>query len=167
MQPLTQRAYIGLGSNLGKPLYYLRQAHQALSQLPHTRVVCSSSVYLSRPQGPQDQPDYLNAVLCLDTQLAPLALLDVLQTIEHANDRVRKRRWGERTLDLDLLLYAQQQIALPRLTVPHPQLTQRNFVLYPLYEIAPDLAIQGTPLAQLCQQQGQHGLQRLSLPYPG
>ncbi len=129
-------AWIGLGSNLDDPRGQLRRAAAALAELPQSRLVALSGHYGSSPLGPQDQPDYVNAAARLDTALEPLALLDALQAIENAQGRVRARRWGERTLDLDLLLYGRQRIDLPRLQVPHPGLPQRAFVLCPLAEIA-------------------------------
>ena len=143
-------AYIGLGSNLHDPLQQLTDAFAALSALPESQLSARSSLYGSKPMGPQDQPDYVNAVACLHTTLEPLSLLHALQQIENQQGRVRQRRWGERTLDLDLLLYGDQLIELPELTVPHIGLAERDFVLYPLFEIAPELTIpQLGPLEQL------------------
>lgn len=134
------RAYIGLGSNLGDPLAQLRSAVKALEQLPGSRLTAVSRFYRSSPMGPGDQPDYLNAVAMLDTTLEPLALLDALQAIEQQQGRVRSgERWGPRTLDLDLLLYGAEEIDHPRLRVPHPGIRERNFVLVPLAELAPEL----------------------------
>ena len=129
-------AYIALGSNLAEPLTQLRTAVAALNKLPDSRVKRSSSIYRSAPLGPAAQPDYLNAVLLLSTVLPPLGLLDALQKIEQEQGRVRGLRWGPRTLDLDILLYGDQEIDSPRLSVPHPAMRQRNFVLYPLLEIS-------------------------------
>lgn len=141
---MTVTAYIGLGSNLGDPAGRIRGALADLASLPRTHVLQASSFYRSPPLGPSDQPDYVNAVAALDTGLAPAALLDALQALEAKHGRVRDgRRWGPRTLDLDLLLYGDTQLATPRLTVPHPGLPQRAFVLYPLAEIAPDLQVPG------------------------
>ena len=142
---MTERsAYIGLGSNLVNPIDQLIDALQALNAINNTKVLLCSSFYASKPMGPQDQPDYVNAVVHLSTELAPLSLLDALQSIETQQGRVRNdRRWGARTLDLDLLLYDQESIDLPRLTVPHYGLREREFVLYPLAEIAPDLVLPG------------------------
>lgn len=133
-------AYIGLGSNLDDPLAQVMRAIDELSALPQTQLVQRSAIYSSKPVGPE-QPDFINAVALLDTHLAPLALLDALQAIEQAHQRVRIQHWGPRTLDLDLLLYGDQVIATERLTVPHPYLTQRGFVLYPLADITPDLQL--------------------------
>ncbi len=136
-------AYIGLGSNLADPQAQLQRAFVELAGLPQSRLRAQSSLYRSAPMGPQDQPDYVNAVAALETALSPLALLAELQALEHAHQRVRGEYWGPRTLDLDLLLYADQRIDLPTLSVPHPGLYERNFVLYPLAEIAPGLDIPG------------------------
>ncbi|OZY87046.1 2-amino-4-hydroxy-6-hydroxymethyldihydropteridine diphosphokinase [Cellvibrio mixtus] len=133
-------AYIGLGSNLDDPLAQVMRAIDELSALPQTQLAQCSAIYSSKPIGPE-QPDFINAVALLDTHLAPLVLLDALQAIEQAHQRVRIQHWGPRTLDLDLLLYGDQVIATERLTVPHPYLTQRGFVLYPLADITPDLQL--------------------------
>lgn len=149
------KAYIGLGSNLSgelvSPRAQVELALQELAQLPDSRLLAQSPLFSSKAVGPV-QPDYVNAVACIETRLAPLALLDQLQALEQAHRRVRLEHWGPRTLDLDLLLYGDQQIDLPRLKVPHPYLTQRNFVLYPLAAIAPDLVLPcGTSLTRLCE----------------
>lgn len=134
------RVYLALGSNLEQPLRQVNSALAALDAVPHTRVVCCSAFYRSRPLGPQDQPDYLNAVVALDTTLAPEQLLDETQAIEQQHGRVRKEnRWGPRTLDLDILLFGDATIQTARLTVPHYDMKHREFMLYPLAEIAPDL----------------------------
>ncbi|MCL5041949.1 MAG: 2-amino-4-hydroxy-6-hydroxymethyldihydropteridine diphosphokinase [Gammaproteobacteria bacterium] len=159
------RCYIGLGSNQANPVVQLQQALKALAQLPASQLVGQSSLYRSAPMGPQDQPDYVNAVACLETALTPLALLDQLQAIEQLHGRERKgERWGPRTLDLDLLLYGKQSIDLPRLTVPHYGLEQRDFVLQPLAELAPQLVLpNGRQITDLLQTCASHGLQRLDL----
>ncbi len=137
-------AYIGLGSNLADPENQLRRALGALDKIPHSRLIAASALYRSDPVGPQDQPNYINAVAGMETGLSPWALLAALQAIERAHGRVRGPvRWGPRTLDLDLLLFGKQRLDTPVLTVPHPFLHQRAFVLYPLAEIAPDLEIPG------------------------
>ncbi len=135
------RAWIGLGSNLDDPLARVARALDELDRLPLTRRIAASSRYASRPQGPQDQPDFINAVACLETRLSPLALLDQLQALEQRHRRVRARRWGPRTLDLDLLLFDDDVLALPRLRVPHPEMARRAFVLAPLLSLAPDLRL--------------------------
>lgn len=136
-------AYIGLGSNLEAPVEQIKTALTDLQSLPATQLLKTSSFYASPPMGPQDQPDYINAVALLDTSLSAHDLLDALQAIEQQHGRQRKRHWGERTLDLDILLYGQQMIEDERLSVPHPGLTQRAFVVYPLLEIAGDMPIPG------------------------
>ncbi len=136
-------AYIGLGSNLEAPAEQIKTALIDLQSLPATQLLKTSSLYASPPMGPQDQPDYINAVALLDTTLPAHDLLDALQAIEQQHGRQRKRHWGERTLDLDILLYGQQMIEDERLRVPHPGLTQRAFVVYPLLEIAGDIMIPG------------------------
>ncbi len=152
--------YIGLGSNLQQPSEQVNQALQQLAKIPRTRLITASPLYRSVPLGPADQPDYINAVAALATRLSPLALLDALQAIERQQGRVREgERWGPRTLDLDLLLYGDQQIHNDRLTVPHPGLGERNFVLYPLYDVAgEDLLIPGLDtlghLLHACPKQG-------------
>ncbi len=134
------RAYVGLGSNLQDPARQVRNALQLLKRLPDTELLNHSRLYRSRPLGGMAQPHYINAVAALETRLEPHRLLDELQSIERCQGRRRGgERWGARTLDLDLLLYGEQRIDSERLTVPHPGLLQRSFVLYPLYEIAPDL----------------------------
>jgi 2-amino-4-hydroxy-6-hydroxymethyldihydropteridine diphosphokinase len=137
------RVYIGIGSNLSEPRRQVERAIDELTQLPDTRLLASSRLYRSAPLGPVEQPDYINAVAALDSDLDAHALLDELLRIELAHGRVRGERWGPRTIDLDLLLYGDEVINDDRLTVPHPGLRQRNFVLYPLRDIAPDLVIPG------------------------
>lgn len=138
------RAYVGLGSNLESPRTQVERAFAALAGLPRTRLAGRSRLYRSDPLGPPGQPDYVNAVAALDTALEPLALLDALQSIEHAHGRVRTLRWGPRTLDLDLLLYGTRISRCARLTLPHPRLHERAFVLYPLADLAPGLTVPGS-----------------------
>ena len=129
------KVFIGLGSNLEDPLLQLTQAIHQLKQLESVTVVNISSFYSSPPMGPQDQPDYINAVVEISTSLKPEHLLDELQKIEQQQGRVRKERWGARTLDLDVLLYGNEVINTERLIVPHSGIKQRNFVLYPLSDL--------------------------------
>ena len=136
-------AYIGLGSNLENPLQQIKTAIDDLQSLADINIVSVSSLYQSPPMGPADQPDYINAVLALETSLNPHQLLDALQSVEQLHGRVRKRHWGERTLDLDILLYGDQILDDERLKIPHPGMHERAFVLYPLAEIAPDIEIPG------------------------
>lgn len=137
-------AYLGIGSNLDNPVAQVRLALKSLAAVPDSRLLGQSSLYRSAPLGPLDQPQYINAVASIQTALNPLALLDALQAIELAQGRVRTgERWGPRTLDLDILMYGDEIISTERLTVPHPGLQQRNFVLYPLQELAPQLVLPG------------------------
>ena len=155
-------AYIGLGSNLDDPLAQVQRAIMELENIPHTSVQATSALYRSRAVGPGEQPDYINAAALVNTELKPLELLDALQVIEKAHRRVRSEHWGPRTLDLDILLLDEQTIDSERLKVPHPYLTQRNFVLYPLADIAPELSLpDGTALKELIAQCPQDGLERL------
>lgn len=135
---MTQLAYIGLGSNLGESRQILANAIKEIAQLGNVAV---SRLYRSPPMGPQDQPDYLNAVIAVETGLAPLALLDYLQALELSSGRVRLRHWGERTLDLDILLYGDESIAHPRLTVPHSGMLERDFVMLPLLDLIPNFTL--------------------------
>lgn len=138
------RAYIGIGSNLNNPVAQLQQAFQGLAELPASRLIARSPLYRTAPVGgPAGQPDYVNAVAALDTALNPDELLTALQAMEIQQGRVRTVRWGPRTLDLDVLLYGSLQRDDLRLILPHPRLHERAFVLYPLYDLAPDLMIPG------------------------
>lgn len=136
------KCYIGIGSNLNNPIQQIEQAIQALSGLEKCQLARTSSLYQSSAMGPQNQPNYVNAVARLDTELEARALLWQLQQLEQNQGRVRgSERWTARTLDLDILLYGDQIINNRDLIIPHPGLSQRNFVLYPLQEIAPELRI--------------------------
>ena len=148
MQPETRRVYIALGSNLASPLEQVNAAVKAIGDIPDSRIVAISSFYRTPPLGPQDQPDYLNAAVALETALAPEALLDHTQRIELQQGRVRKaERWGPRTLELDIMLFGDEVINTDRLIVPHYDMKNRGFMLWPLVEIAPELLFPGnTPL---------------------
>ena len=136
-------AYIGLGSNLNQPALQVARAIAALAELPDSHLLRQSRLYASPPLGPVDQPDYVNAVVEIETALEPLVLLRALHAIEQAQGRVRTRHWGERIIDLDLLLYADWQMASDDLILPHPGIATRAFVLRPLAELAPELEIPG------------------------
>ncbi|MDX1481665.1 MAG: 2-amino-4-hydroxy-6-hydroxymethyldihydropteridine diphosphokinase [Woeseiaceae bacterium] len=137
-------AYVGIGSNLDSPLEQVQKAFENLAALPRTRLEGRSGLYHSAPMGPQDQPDFVNAAAALLTRLDASALLTGLQKIETQQGRVRgQRRWGPRTLDLDLLVYADLEIDAPGLVVPHPGIAERNFVLLPLMDVAPHLQVPG------------------------
>jgi 2-amino-4-hydroxy-6-hydroxymethyldihydropteridine diphosphokinase len=141
-QPVT--AYVGLGANVGDPLRQIDAAVTEIGQLPQTQLVSRSSFYRSAPVGPVAQPDFVNAVCAIRTELAALELLRLLLEIEQRHGRVRGAlQNGPRTLDLDLLLYGTEEIHAPELTLPHPRMHERAFVLTPLAEIAPQLEIPG------------------------
>lgn len=144
---MKHSAFIGLGSNLADPLVQVSSALDELGRLPHLRVVRRSSLYRSAPVGYLDQPDFINAVAQLETGLAPRALLDALLALEHEHGRTREFCNAPRTLDLDLLLYDDLQHHEHGLTIPHPQMHLRAFVLQPLLEIAPDCVIPGVGAA--------------------
>jgi 2-amino-4-hydroxy-6-hydroxymethyldihydropteridine diphosphokinase len=137
--------YLGLGSNLAgnleDPKEQLNKALQVLREHPKIDDLICSSFYCTNPIGPQDQPDYINAVVRLNTGLSALDLLDYLQTIENDQERIRNQRWGPRTLDLDILIYGKLVLNKPRLTIPHPRISERAFVLLPMSEIDPQLLI--------------------------
>jgi 2-amino-4-hydroxy-6-hydroxymethyldihydropteridine diphosphokinase len=153
-------AYIAVGSNLSDPVSQANLAIESLKTLPKSKFVQASSLYSSSPMGPQDQPDYINAVVCIQTELTPLELLDCTQAIEQEQGRVRKEeRWGPRTLDLDIVLFGNEVIDSERLTVPHYGMKEREFVLYPLAEIAPNLSLpDGTKLQDLLNTVDRNGL---------
>jgi len=136
-------AFIGLGSNLEDPRSQLQHAFAELDQLPDTRLIARSSLYRSAPLGYPDQPEFVNAVAEIATALTPQALLQALLQIEHQHGRERTFRNAPRTLDLDVLLYDDAQMHEHGLTIPHPQMHLRAFVLQPLLEIAPDAGIPG------------------------
>ncbi|AHJ75207.1 2-amino-4-hydroxy-6-hydroxymethyldihydropteridine diphosphokinase [Kosakonia sacchari] len=144
-------AYIALGSNLASPLDQVNAAITALGEIPQSRIVAVSSLYRTPPLGPPDQPDYLNAAVALETDLTPETLLDHTQRIELQQGRVRKaERWGPRTLDLDIMLFGDLTLNTERLTVPHYDMKNRGFMLWPLFEIAPALHFpDGTSLQEI------------------
>lgn len=152
--------YIGLGSNLSNPAQQIRNAIKALSQLKSCQLDKVSALYFSRPMGPKDQPDYMNAVVSLTTTISAIEMLDALQSIENTAGRVRKdNRWGARILDLDILLFNDHVINTERLTIPHYGMKVREFVLIPLHEIAPTLVLpDGEMLGKLIQGIDHNGL---------
>lgn len=157
--------YIGLGSNLESPRQQVSRALDELGDLPKTHCTARSSLYRTPPMGPPDQPDYINAVAAVTTSLSAVMLLEELQRLERLHRRVRRgERWGPRTLDLDLLLFGDQQIQTTRLIVPHPGLGERAFVLYPLAEIAPpglDIPRLG-PLSRLLERISGDGIEKVA-----
>lgn len=161
------KCYLGLGSNLanelGSPSEHLQQAIISLAQQQAIRDVQASSFYASTPMGPQDQPDFVNAVVGCETSLQPLELLALCQQLETGAKRARLRHWGERSLDVDILLYGQAEINEPQLTIPHAGLAERNFVLLPLRELAPEVLIAGKPIATYPLSTDWAGLKRLTI----
>lgn len=155
---------MGLGSNLENPLAQVRTAIIELADIENTRLIKSSALYLSKPMGPQNQPDYVNAVVKLQTGLQAEQVLQAVQLIEAAHDRRRDgTRWGPRTLDIDVLLYGDLKINTPNLKIPHPGIPEREFVLYPLFEIAPDLYIPGVgPLKAMLKDCQTYALERIN-----
>jgi 2-amino-4-hydroxy-6-hydroxymethyldihydropteridine diphosphokinase len=149
--------YIALGSNMDGPHSQLDSAFEALAQHPNIQLIAVSNRYQTPPIGPQ-QPDFINAAAQLSSDLSPLQLLDALQAIEQQQNRVRSIHWGPRTLDLDILLYDNLEIDSERLIIPHPRIGERAFVLVPLMDLNPQLALpSGETVAQLlanCSQQG-------------
>lgn len=155
-------AWVGLGSNLEDPLQQLARAVTGLATLPDTTLNSQSPFYRSRPMGPQDQPDFVNGVALLHTTLPADILLDHLQRLEQEHGRVRLRHWGPRTLDLDLLLYGSNVIQTERLTVPHPGVPERDFVLRPMLDLDPAVTLpDGRRCDQLLSQCTDNHLQRL------
>lgn len=157
-----QPAYVALGSNEGDPVEQVRRAFDALASLPESRLVSRSRLWRTPPYGPVEQPDFINAVAGLLTRLAPHALLAELRRIENDQGRVRTVRWGPRTLDLDLLVHGTARIDDETLTVPHPGIAERAFVLYPLAEVAPALDVPGAGrVATLASRISQDGITAL------
>jgi 2-amino-4-hydroxy-6-hydroxymethyldihydropteridine diphosphokinase len=157
-------AYIGVGSNLDDPALQVKRAIAALGDLPETRLVAASFSYRNPPMGPQDQPDYVNAAAGVITRLEPSLMLGEMQKLEESLGRVRSPgdRWGPRIIDLDLLVYGIRQLDEAGLTLPHPGISERNFVLFPLRDIAPDLFVPGQGVvAALARGMSEVGLQRV------
>jgi 2-amino-4-hydroxy-6-hydroxymethyldihydropteridine diphosphokinase len=159
-------AYVGIGSNLEDPASQVRMAFDGLAQMPDSRLVAVSDLYRNPPMGPQDQPDYVNAAVGLLTRLSPAELLGELQALEKRQGRTRIKddHWGPRVIDLDLLVFGHRTINNPGLNLPHPGISERNFVLFPLCDIAPRLAVPGQGIVyQLAQQLGDEDLQAITI----
>jgi 2-amino-4-hydroxy-6-hydroxymethyldihydropteridine diphosphokinase len=162
MDSLWRPAYVAIGSNLDSPRDRVLDALERMSQLRASRLILRSHLYRSRPLGPQDQPDFVNAAAGLLTQLKPDELLTELLAIERAMGRERGERWGPRVIDLDLLWMVDAAVVSPGLTLPHPGVSIRNFVLYPLADIAPTLTIPGLgPVLELKSRVGDQGISAL------
>lgn len=155
-------AYLGLGSNLENPQAQLMRALRELDEHKKIELLKTSHYYQTKPVGPQDQPDFINAVCLIQTDLSALDLLDVMQDTENRHGRVRTVHWGARTLDLDLLLYNDEIIDHPRLTVPHPEMVNRAFVLVPLSDLDENLTIPNSGnIQKLLEQVDQSGIERV------
>lgn len=152
--------YIGLGANLNDPIAQVKTALQELAKLRQSKLVASSKIYISKPMGPADQPDYVNAVALIETELTPHQVFDYTCEIELNHGRVRNgEHWGPRTLDLDILLYDQLEIQDQTLTVPHYGLKEREFVIYPLLDISPALVLPcGTKVQSLTEKVALNGM---------
>ena len=159
---MPAKVYLGLGSNLNSPARQINTALKAIAKLQSTQLVACAPWYQSIAIGPGSQPPYINTVVEIDTALKPRVLLTALQGIERQQGRKRIVRWGPRTLDIDILLYANQTLNTRQLEIPHPRLATRNFVLYPLADIAPDIMLpDGTALARLLANSSPEGIVRL------
>jgi 2-amino-4-hydroxy-6-hydroxymethyldihydropteridine diphosphokinase len=160
---LWHPAYVGIGSNLDEPAGQVRRALTAMAEVPQTRLVRQSSLFGSTPLGPAAQPDFVNAVAGLLTRLEAHAFFSALRALESALGREPPRmRWGPRRIDLDLLVFGEQRLDGPELTLPHPGIVQRNFVLYPLFEVAPGLSVPGCgQVAELAARADPTGIWRL------
>lgn len=142
----AKSVYIGLGSNIDQPYLQIKKSIIALDSLHETKVIIDSGYFNSKPMGPEDQPDYVNAVVEISTTLGAAELLKHCQLIEKQQGRIKKRRWGERIIDLDILLYADIQLETEDLTLPHPGICQRDFVYKPLLKLNPEIEIPGKGL---------------------
>jgi 2-amino-4-hydroxy-6-hydroxymethyldihydropteridine diphosphokinase len=163
LMELWQPAYIGVGSNLDEPSSQVRRAFTSLAEVPDTRVILTSPLYSSTPLGAVEQPDFVNAVVGVLTRLDPMLLLSRMRAIESAFGRPESHeKWGPRVIDLDLLVFGREKRTGPHLTLPHPGVVERNFVLYPLADIAPDLEVPGLGrVAELKGRVASRGLHRL------
>lgn len=159
--PAERRAYLGLGGNIGEPRLAMASALRALDVHERVSVVAVSSLYRTPPWGKEDQPDFLNAVACVETDLGARALLDLCLDTERSLKRIRAERWGPRVIDVDILLFGNQTISVERLQVPHPRLLERAFALAPLAEIAPKLLLKGRTPGEWLSRLDSSGIVRL------
>ena len=160
----VERAWIGLGGNIGDVQAALARALRSLHADERTTVTAVSDLWRTPPWGVEDQPDFLNCCAVLRTALAPLELLDLCQRIERDGARERRQRWGPRTIDLDVIAYEGVEDADPRLTLPHPRAAERAFVTVPLAQVAPGLTLGGRPVASLSREADRSGMMRVRLP---
>lgn len=168
MSNLWTPAYVGVGSNLAEPYAQAMRGLQALSQLPASKLILASSLYRTTPVGPQDQPDFVNAVAALLTQLDSVSLLRALKSLERELGREQPvQRWGPRLIDFDLLVVGDQRLNSDELTLPHPALHERSFVLVPFAEIAPDVFVPGQgSVRQLAARMQHGGIEKISTSKP-
>lgn len=158
--------YIGLGSNIEQPYLQIKNAMLALGSLPETKVLSDSGFFKSKPMGPEDQPDYINAVIELQTTMDAAELLKQCQFIEQQQGRIKTRHWGERSIDLDILLYQGQKIETDDLTVPHPGICMRDFVYLPLLKLNPGVEIPGKGMLNtIVPSAGIHASKKLNTDY--
>ena len=154
--------YIGLGSNLDEPRHHINDAIEEIKTIDNCDFIKCSSLYKTPPMGPQDQPDYINAVVKIQSGLSAIEVLDKIQELEQKHGRVRELKWGPRSLDLDILLYGDQEIDTIRLKIPHTGLYVRAFVLYPLLEIEPNLSLpNGVFLSEQVESLGKQDIVKL------
>lgn len=149
------KVYLGLGSNMGDRGFHLKESCRKIATHPDIKVLKESGIYETKPWGLTDQPDFWNQVIEIETSLPPLALLDACQDIEKSLGRVRRVRWGPRTIDIDLLSYDNKEWKNERLILPHPHMEQREFVLAPLREIAPDFILSSGQTVSAVQGEGE------------
>lgn len=159
---LTTLAFLGLGGNMGEPAKTMKSAIKALAARDDVTVEVVSSLYRTPPWGKLDQPDFMNAVAAVRTSLSAHQLLELCLEIERMHKRERRERWGPRPIDLDVLLYGEDEVQDDKLQIPHPRITERAFVLVPLLEIAPDLAINGKPAAELLPSLDRQGIEKVT-----
>jgi 2-amino-4-hydroxy-6-hydroxymethyldihydropteridine diphosphokinase len=160
--PRLARALIALGSNIGDKAGIIRNATEAIDRLPGTTVVAKSAIYRTPPWGITDQDWFANAVVAVDTALSPDELLDACLAIEAAMGRIRRERWGPRVIDLDLLTHGETTIRSERLTLPHPRIAERAFVLIPLRDVAPEFRLGGKSIVEMLASLDATGIDRLN-----
>jgi len=155
-------AWLGLGGNIGDPRAAMGEALRRLDEDDAVRVRAVSPLYRTPPWGKLDQPDFLNAVAAVETELSPRALLDLCLAVEAGLKRVRRERWGPRLIDMDILLYGGDEVREPGLDIPHPRMLDRAFVMVPLSDLAPDLMLQGKPVAEWAQATDRSGIEQVT-----
>lgn len=157
----AETVYLGLGGNLGRPADAMARALQAIDRDDANSVMAVSPLYRTPPWGKRDQPDFVNAAARISTRMAPRELLSFCLALERENRRERLERWGPRTLDIDLLIFGDRTVDEPGLTLPHPQMTERGFVMVPLSDIAPDLLVDGRPVRDWAERLADGAIDRI------